>query len=108
MLTQCLEMKARGCCMHVFLVDVYMRAGWKILRTVLSQPHPAYPQTGMNPERNKCKHKYISDRSQACALCFDKAWGNNDRHAIKRYVILVTVSCEHAKKKICDFGHGLM
>ena len=33
-----------------------------------------YVQTGTNPERDECKHKYIPDRSQLRSMLRKNAW----------------------------------
>ena len=60
-----------------------------------------YLQTGTNPERDECKHKYISDRSQLRSLLRNNACS--------------TKPCKKQQwrtrginQKICDFRTGLM
>ncbi len=46
MLTQCLEMKARGCCMHVFLVILITLdvGNWENVLAKLRNPEPTMAQ----------------------------------------------------------------
>ena len=60
-----------------------------------------YLQTGTNPERDKCEHKYISDRSQLRSLLRNNACSTKTckkQHWQAREV----------NQKICDFRTGLM
>jgi hypothetical protein len=54
----------------LYIRDVYMKLGRKIAQTGLTSSRSLYRsfqtdylQTGMNSERDECKHKYISDQS---------------------------------------------
>ncbi len=55
----------------IFIIDVYMRmeiaTGLKSSRLL---DRADYLQTGTNPERDECEHKYISDRYQLPLLQF--------------------------------------
>ncbi len=60
-----------------------------------------YLQTGTNPERDECEHKYISDRSQLRSLLRNNACSTN---RCKK----PTMAGRGINQKICDFRTGLM
>ncbi len=60
-----------------------------------------YLQTGTNPERDECEHKYISDRSQLRSLLRQIACSAN---RCKK----TTKAGRGINQKICDFRTGLM
>ncbi len=60
-----------------------------------------YLQTGMNPVRVECEHKYISDRSQLRSLLRNNACSTKP---CKK----TTMTGRGINQKICDFRTGLM
>ncbi len=77
----------------------------KNAQTGLKSSHPLdradYLQTGTNPERDECEHKYISDRSQLRSLL------RNNACSTKRCK-KTTMAGSGINQKMCDFRTGLM